>query len=461
MKKNFILMFLACFYLSEIQGQISLNGAAPYNGTYTLGCYSYTTTLPGFPYTITACPTPPDAGTNYYNRGRSNASYQFTSSAQIIVRKNNIWEIQTGSTNTLSSYSMSGRLYHSKYQYSTIDPPCNALWIRDSDNAEVAFFISGTSCSNTCTPAIAPTIVQGGTECIPTLTASGCAGTLWWSNGSSASTITPSANGTYQVLCDFNNDCPSNAASATISNILNAPMMPAENRNKTISCGQGINLQYVGAYCESTPLAWTDGTNVIANDSIVKPIVNTTYTATCIGETCTSTGTTMVVVINEFPVPPTSNGNKTMCTGGAFPALSVTIPENPYGGYTNYTADWFSASTGGTSIALATASYTPNSIGTFYVQTRDANSGCISSSRTAVALSQISIPETLTLASPDQDYTTTPTPSTKRANTITASNSISGSGTTVVYTAGKSITLNQGFKADHGTVFKAEMGGCQ
>ena len=51
----------------------------------------------------------------------------------------------------------------------------------------------------------------------------------------------------------------------------------------------------------------------------------------------------------------------------------------------------------------------------------------------------------------------------KQANaatgTISATNKITGTGTRATYQA-KSIILNAGFKADNGTVFKAEVGGC-
>ncbi|KPM47800.1 3-coathanger stack domain-containing protein [Jiulongibacter sediminis] len=43
---------------------------------------------------------------------------------------------------------------------------------------------------------------------------------------------------------------------------------------------------------------------------------------------------------------------------------------------------------------------------------------------------------------------------------ITATNIISGSGTKVTYNSGLSVQLNPGFKADSGTVFQAEIGGC-
>jgi hypothetical protein len=52
---------------------------------------------------------------------------------------------------------------------------------------------------------------------------------------------------------------------------------------------------------------------------------------------------------------------------------------------------------------------------------------------------------------------------TKEANAttgiITATNKITGTAN-VTYRAGKSITLDAGFKADNGTVFKTEFGGC-
>jgi hypothetical protein len=68
---------------------------------------------------------------------------------------------------------------------------------------------------------------------------------------------------------------------------------------------------------------------------------------------------------------------------------------------------------------------------------------------------------TLTLISTTDDISSGTT--TKEANattgTITATNKISGTAN-VTYRAGKSITLDAGFKADNGTVFKTEFGGC-
>ncbi len=65
------------------------------------------------------------------------------------------------------------------------------------------------------------------------------------------------------------------------------------------------------------------------------------------------------------------------------------------------------------------------------------------------------------LQSTADDYSTGTT--IKEANattgTITATNKVTGTAN-VTYRAGKSITLNAGFKADNGTVFRTEFGGC-
>ncbi|WP_409013552.1 3-coathanger stack domain-containing protein [Emticicia sp. BO119] len=42
---------------------------------------------------------------------------------------------------------------------------------------------------------------------------------------------------------------------------------------------------------------------------------------------------------------------------------------------------------------------------------------------------------------------------------MTASNKLTGTAN-VTYRSNKSVQLNQGFKAESGTVFKAEIGGC-
>ena len=70
-------------------------------------------------------------------------------------------------------------------------------------------------------------------------------------------------------------------------------------------------------------------------------------------------------------------------------------------------------------------------------------------------------PISLTLASTADDYSSGILIKETNASTgvIIATNKITST-TKVTYRAGKSITLNAGFKADNGTVFKTEFGGC-
>lgn len=70
-------------------------------------------------------------------------------------------------------------------------------------------------------------------------------------------------------------------------------------------------------------------------------------------------------------------------------------------------------------------------------------------------------PQTLTLASPTDDISTGTSLKQASATTgiINASNKVIGTGTNVSYQA-KVINLNPGFKSDTGSIFKAELGGC-
>jgi len=70
-------------------------------------------------------------------------------------------------------------------------------------------------------------------------------------------------------------------------------------------------------------------------------------------------------------------------------------------------------------------------------------------------------PTFLTYDSPNDDFSTTPSPIDQKANNvINATNAIKNNGTTVNYKAGKAMILENGFKADASTVFKAEIIGC-
>ena len=66
--------------------------------------------------------------------------------------------------------------------------------------------------------------------------------------------------------------------------------------------------------------------------------------------------------------------SETICAGSAVPAL-VAIAESAA------VVDWYDAPTGGNRLAVATAEFIPNGVGSYYAQSRVEASGCVSQSR--------------------------------------------------------------------------------
>ena len=86
--------------------------------------------------------------------------------------------------------------------------------------------------------------------------------------------------------------------------------------------------------------------------------------------------------------------------------------------------------------------------------------GCVSNVSSALTITVDPCPTTYTLTSPNDDYLNSPiTLKAKATNgNLNAKNKITGT-SNVIY-EGKNVTLNAGFEAKQGTVFKAQIGGC-
>ena len=83
---------------------------------------------------------------------------------------------------------------------------------------------------------------------------------------------------------------------------------------------------------------------------------------------------------------PLSGGDQVICEGDPIPALTVNVGDGA-------TVDWFADPDGGQLLAAGTTSYTPESAGTFYVQTRVIVNGCESPERSAISLNIIEQPK--------------------------------------------------------------------
>ncbi|WP_298547997.1 hypothetical protein [uncultured Aquimarina sp.] len=106
-----------------------------------------------------------------------------------------------------------------------------------------------------------------------------------------------------------------------------------------------------------------------------------TYTVTITdGDGNGTTNTNSVdVVVNSGPNPPVSNGNQIICSG-----LSGTLTTTVSAGET---VDWYDAATGGTLLLAGNTSYTTTVAGSYYAEARNTTTGCVSTSRIGVILS--------------------------------------------------------------------------
>ncbi|MFN8356788.1 MAG: SdrD B-like domain-containing protein [Spirosomataceae bacterium] len=146
-----------------------------------------------------------------------------------------------------------------------------------------------------------------------TLTATGCAGTVTWSNGATGAsiTVTPSVTTTYNAICKVG-DCasaPSNSKTITIVNTT----PPAITCSQEVICaGTSVTLSATG--CSGT-VVWSTGAT--GTSIIVSPTSTTAYTAVCKVGTCTSpVSETKTVQVKNPKTPVISASSTTICKGG-------------------------------------------------------------------------------------------------------------------------------------------------
>ncbi len=96
------------------------------------------------------------------------------------------------------------------------------------------------------------------------------------------------------------------------------------------------------------------------------------------GNNCSASGSG-ILTLHALPAAPVTGGDKTICANQDIPELSVTVGSGE-------TTDWFDTATGGNLLASGSLSYKPSAAGTYYAQTRNSVTHCVSDSRTAVSL---------------------------------------------------------------------------
>jgi hypothetical protein len=207
----------------------------------------------------------------------------------------------------------------------------------------------------------------------------------------------------------------------------------------------------LAATCATGTITWynssTSGTAIGTGTGLSQtPASTITYFASCENASCKSARvTTNQVIVTAQPTIPTSVAVNSIniCEGNTV-SLAATCATG--------TITWFNVATGGASIGTGTGlSQTPASTITYYASCENTN--CKSARE---ATNQVTvIPQTNSITS----NISTGTSILQAAQTINASNKII-SPAKVTYKAGNSISLNTGFEAQTGSVFVAQIQGC-
>ncbi len=171
------------------------------------------------------------------------------------------------------------------------------------------------------TPLV-PIVSGGGTICLGAstpLSATGCSGTILWSNGATIPSIIVTSAGSYSAVCQLNN-CISNESEIIIVTLESGSTIspPIITGTATICAGQSTSLSATG--CTGI-VTWSNGnTGTLIS---VSPSSSTNYTATCFNGICTSNSSNPITItVNAYPSITTSPKNDSDCDGNSV-AFSV------------------------------------------------------------------------------------------------------------------------------------------
>jgi uncharacterized repeat protein (TIGR01451 family)/gliding motility-associated-like protein len=194
----------------------------------------------------------------------------------------------------------------------------------------------------TVTPIAIPTIkttdlivCTGGTA---TLTAEGCTGKVTWYYGDKTLTgatiiVKPTTTTTYSATCS-SIVCSSDKSAPVTVQVVNPAPPIVSSGTSTICAGSTVELTATG--CESGVVTWSDGQK--GSVITVKPLVSTSYTATCSIGTCVSENSIKrSITVTDFAKPTITADKLIICAG-----QSITLTANGCNG----TVKWSDGVTG-------------------------------------------------------------------------------------------------------------------
>ncbi|WP_374755958.1 beta strand repeat-containing protein, partial [Emticicia agri] len=182
-----------------------------------------------------------------------------------------------------------------------------------NDASEVITIKSGDAPN---APVVSPSTTSICANASATLTATGCNGTVVWSNGMTGSSISVSVTGNYSAKCITS--CGTSTASniATV-NASEGPSTPNVASDKTILCA-GESAILTASNCNGT-IVWSTG--VTANSITVTSAG--TYKAICT-TTCGTAEKAIEIKPGTAPLPPTVTADKDICCTGQTVTLTAT-----------------------------------------------------------------------------------------------------------------------------------------
>ncbi|MFN3851267.1 MAG: 3-coathanger stack domain-containing protein [Spirosomataceae bacterium] len=253
----------------------------------------------------------------------------------------------------------------------------------------------------------------------------------------SIANATPTAQGVYTLTVTDRNGCTASATTLVI--IYEVPAAPAISASQNAVCG--IALVTVSATGCTDGILWSNGRTTMSFVDTV--FVNISYSAICRNASgCNSPNSNqLLVTANPIPQTPTIRADTTKICGSGNVNLTA---HNCVGAVV-----WSNNMTG------ASITVTLNQTTTF-----TATCGfrtCSSCNSNAITVEVVGN-SLINLVSPTDNYTNG-TVIQQTNDKIRATNKVFG-GARATYKAGKSIELNDGFRADSGSNFKAEIGGC-
>jgi hypothetical protein len=250
-----------------------------------------------------------------------------------------------------------------------------------------------------------------------------------WSADQVTISGTPTESGTFNYTVNLTGGCGDVTTAGTVTvnplptiSILTAPECAPDLQSYSLSVTVSA-----GTVTSTAGTVTDEGSNEWAISAIPAG-TDITLTVTD-GNSCEST---LEVTAPDCSCPPiaapTSGGDQEYCEGDAIPEISASVQSGE-------TVDWYAAATGGSPLLQNSLTYTPAAPGTWYAEARNTTSGCTSSTRTAITVTEnplpgdagsISGPSTFIPGSTGVEYSVSPI-----ANTTAYAWSYSGTGVTI------------------------------